>query len=113
MRSTFAIISARPPAARISSRAMYMSDAFFGNETAMKSASKAVAVRMSSMSLEVSAGADKPPPCRLMPLRSDSSPPTTTVQSIVVASTRSTRITMRPSLSSSVSPAWTSSTSSL
>ena len=37
-RSIFAIISARPPLARVSSRAMYMSAALLGNDTAMKSA---------------------------------------------------------------------------
>ena len=92
---------------------MYMSPAFLGNDTARKSASSSTAVRMSSMSLEVSAGADSPPPWRLMPLRFESTPPTTTVQSIAVPPTRSTRIVMRPSLSSSVSPTLTSFTSSL
>ena len=33
-RSIFAISSARPPAARSSWRAMYMSSLFFGNDTA-------------------------------------------------------------------------------
>jgi len=91
---------------------MYMSAAFLGKDTAMKSALKATAVLMSSMSLEVSAGADSPPPWRLMPLRLDSVPPWVTVHSMVVAVTRSTFIIIRPSFSSSVSPAFTSLTSS-
>ena len=54
------------------------------------------------------AGAEMPPPWRLSPLRSESSPPTRTRVSIVVPPTRSTSSTIWPSLSSSVSPAPTS-----
>ena len=56
------------------------------------------------MSLAVSAGAVRPPPWRLMPLLFDSSPPTLTV---VWTSSPTHRIdvsTIRPSLSSSMSP---------
>ncbi len=56
------------------------------------------------MSLAVSAGAVRPPPWRLMPLLFDSSPPTLTVVKISWPTTRSTISTIRPSLSSSLSP---------
>ncbi len=85
-----------------------MSVAFFGNDTATRSAPSDIAVRMSSMSFAVSAGADSPPPCRLMPLLFESSPPTLTMVWISSPSTRSTVSTIRPSLSSSTSPAFRS-----
>ena len=66
------------------------------------------AKRMSSRSRVDSAGAEMPPPWRFSPLRSDSSPPTRTRVSMAVGVTRSTSSTIWPSLSSSVSPAATS-----
>ena len=112
-RSIFAISIDLPPAARMSSRAMYMSAPLFGNDTARKSAFIVAAVRMSSMSLPVSAGAVSPPPCRLMPLLFDSSPPCRTIVWISRPSTRTASSTMRPSSSSRTSPTFTSSGSSL
>ena len=67
-----------------------------------------MAVSMSRTSLPVSAGAESPPPCLLMPLLFDSSPPTRTVVWISLPTTRTTSSTMNPSFSSSVSPARTS-----
>ena len=65
-----------------------MSVAFFGNDTATKSTPSDIAVRMSSMSLAVSAGAVRPPPWRLIPLLFDSSPPIFTVVWISLPITR-------------------------
>ena len=56
------------------------------------------------MSLAVSAGAVRPPPCLLMPLLLDSSPPSLTVVWTSSPLTASTVSTIRPSFSSSVSP---------
>ena len=112
-RSILAIRKASPPAARSSCRAMYMSALDFGNDTARKSTLIAAAVRMSSMSLVVSAAAVRPPPRRLMPLLFDSTPPWTTRQCTSLPLTRSTLNSMRPSSSSSTSPALTSRGSSL
>ncbi|EWS63123.1 hypothetical protein Y695_03645 [Hydrogenophaga sp. T4] len=72
-----------------------------------------MAVLMSSMSLAVSAGAVRPPPCLLMPLLLDSSPPSFTVVCTAGPTTLSMVSTIRPSFSSSVSPALTSRGSSL
>lgn len=85
-------------------RAISMSVAFLGNDTAMYSTPIAMAVRMSSMSFAVSAGAVSPPPWRLMPLLFESSPPTLTTVWISSPTTRETVSTMSPSLSSSTSP---------
>src|SRR3990172_7384156 len=63
---------------------------------------------MSRRSLSVSADADSPPPWRLMPLLSPSSPPTTTRQTISGPCTWSTHSVMRPSSSSNVTPRLTS-----
>ena len=112
-RSILAINNAWPPAARISSRAMYMSAPFFGNDTARKSAPIATAVLMSSMSLEVNGGAVRPPPLRLMPLLFDSTPPTSTLHSMRLPRTDTTSKTIKPSLSSSTSLGFTSRASSL
>jgi hypothetical protein len=79
-RSILAISSASEPAARSSSRAWRMSAPDLGKDTATKSQVISAAVRMSSMSLAVSAGAERPPPCLLMPLLLDSVPPTRTRQ---------------------------------
>ncbi len=67
------------PATLASWRAISMSVALFGKLTARYSHWKLIAVLMSSMSLPVSAGAVRPPPCLLMPLLLDSTPPTRTV----------------------------------
>ena len=72
-----------------------------------------MAVRMSSMSLAVSAGAVRPPPCLLMPLLLDSTPPSLTVVCTCWPCTLSTTMTMMPSLSSSTSSALTSCGSDL
>ena len=78
-RSILAISSAWPPAARSSSRAICMSSPRLAGTTRRESRPSSVAaVLMSSMSFAVSAGADRPPPCRLMPLLFDSVPPTST-----------------------------------
>ena len=61
-----------------------------------------------AMALAVSAGAVSPPPALLMPLLLDSSPPTTTVVCTSSPRTASTVSFSRPSLSSSVSPLFTS-----
>src|SRR5579863_9427853 len=63
---------------------------------------------MSSRSRSDIAGAEMPPPWRLSPLRSESSPPTRTRVAMAVAPTFSTSRTIWPSLRSSVSPATTS-----
>ena len=63
---------------------------------------------MSSMSLSVSAPADRPPPCRLMPLLLPSSPPTSTRVLMRGPSIESTCRLICPSLSSSTSPDETS-----
>ena len=65
------------------------------------------------MSFAVSAGADSPPPWRLMPLLLDSTPPTSTRVVIALPLTDSTRSRIRPSLSSSTTPGATSCGSSL
>ena len=72
-----------------------------------------MAVLMSSMSLPVSAGAVRPPPCLLMPLLLLSSPPILTVVCTASPRTSVTVSTIRPSFSSSVSPGFTSRGSSL
>ena len=90
-----------------------MSVAFLGKLTARYSHWKDIAVLMSSMSLPVSAGAVRPPPCLLMPLLLDSSPPCFTIVWTCEPRTASTVSTSRPSLSSSVSPGFTSRGSSL
>ncbi len=87
---------------------MYMSAALLGKDTATKSTPMSAAVRMSSMSLAVSAGAVSPPPWRLMPLLFDSSPPTFTRVWISWPTTRCTVSLRRPSSSSSTSPGFTS-----
>src|SRR5579859_132501 len=68
---------------------------------------------MSSRSRSEMAGAEMPPPWRLSPLRSDSTPPTRTSVSMAVEPTRCTSSTIWPSASSNVSPAATSRGSSL
>ena len=90
-----------------------MSVALFGKLTATKSAWNAIAVRMSSMSLAVNAGAVSPPPCLLMPLLLDNTPPIFTRVCTCSPCTLSTVSTIRPSLSSNVSPGFTSRGSSL
>ena len=65
-------------------------------------------MRMSSRSLSVSAPADNPPPCRLMPLLLPSSPPTSTRVLMRGPSIESTCRLIWPSLSSSTSPGETS-----
>ena len=71
------------------------------------------AVRMSSMSFGVSAGAVRPPPWRLMPLLFDSHPPWRVTVWISAPRTLFTSSTRRPSSSSSTSPDFTSRGSSL
>jgi hypothetical protein len=72
-----------------------------------------MAVRMSSMSLAVSAGAVRPPPCLLMPLLLDSTPPSFTVVCTCSPWTESTVSTMSPSFSNRTSPDLTSRGNSL
>ena len=117
LRSIFAISPGLwrhgSPATLASWRAISMSVAFFGKLTARYSHWKLIAVLMSSMSLAVSAGAVRPPPCLLMPLLFDSSPPMRTMVCTSSPRTASTSSTSRPSLSNSVSPGFTSRGSSL
>jgi hypothetical protein len=107
-RSILATSRARLPAACTRRRASSMSAAARGNDTARKSRSSSAAARISSRSLSVSAPAESPPPCRLMPLASDSSPPTRTRHSTREPATRSTSSMIAPSFSSSRSPGPTS-----
>ena len=67
-----------------------------------------VAVTMSSRSLSVSAGAEIPPPLRFTPLRLLSSPPAITLVSMRVPETLVTSSWIRPSLSNSRLPTFTS-----
>ena len=108
-RSILAMIPPSPPASRNNCRARLISSALRGNETATKSASMSAAVTISALSFSVSASAVNPPPLRLMPLLSDSSPPTSTLQLILGPSTDLTCSTIRPSSSTSTSFALTSS----
>ena len=117
LRSIFAISAGLwrqgSPATLASCRAISMSVAFLGKLTARYSHWKLIAVLMSSMSFAVSAGAVRPPPCLLMPLLLDSSPPIFTTVCTASPITLSTVSTIRPSLSSSVSPGFTSRGSDL
>ena len=112
-RSILAMRSAVPPEARMSSRAMYMSAPLLGKDTARKSAFMREAVRTSSMSLGVSAGAVRPPPWRLIPLWLESVPPWRVTVWISSPRTSTTSSSSLPSSRSSTSPPRTSRGSSL
>ena len=81
------------------------------NETASQSIPNSATLRMSASSLTVSAGADNPPPLRLMPFLFASRPPTVTVHSTRVPTTCPTLSMMFPSSSNRTSPGATSSAS--
>ena len=85
-------------------RVWKISSALETKETATKSGRTSPRLSMSVRSFAVSAGAARPPPRRLIPLRDPSLPPISTVQSTALGSTSSTRKRMRPSSSRRVSP---------
>ena len=107
-RSILAMMLAWPPACLTRLLANSTSAAVLGKDMAMKSASNATAVLMSTRSFLVKASADKPPPWRLMPLLLLSTPPLNTRQWIWLPLTRSTCMLIRPSSNSKITPSATS-----
>ena len=108
VRSILDTSAASLPWARAMARASFMSWALRQKDTAMKSTPILAAIPISSLSRSVSAPSDRPPPCLFRPLRSDSTPSLSTLHTMRSPCTSTTCSCIRPSSSSSTSPAATS-----